>query len=135
MSKSTATQARPLSPHLQIYRFTPTMAVSILQRITGTALYFGTALFAIWLLAAASSREAFDLVNGLFGSILGRLVIFGYSWVLIHHMLGGIRYLIWDTATAMEKKTATSMAIANIVGSIVLTLVVWGAAYAYRGGF
>ena len=133
MSKST-TQARPLSPHLQIYRFTPTMAMSILHRITGGALYFGTLLFALWLLAAAGSRGQFDFVNGLFGSIIGRLVIFGYSWVLIHHMLGGIRHLIWDTVHGLEKYTSRRIAIANLVGSILLTLVIWAGAWAIRGG-
>lgn len=135
MSKSTATQARPLSPHLQIYRVTPTMAMSIIHRITGGALYFGTVLFAVWLLAAASSRAWFDFVNMLFGSILGRLVLFGYTWVLIHHMLGGIRHLIWDTGHGMEKETSTRMAWATLIGSVILTLVVWVAGYAVRGGF
>ncbi|WP_011582559.1 MULTISPECIES: succinate dehydrogenase, cytochrome b556 subunit [Chelativorans] len=133
MSKST-TQARPLSPHLQIYRFTPTMAMSIAHRITGTALYFGILLFALWLLAAASSREQFDFVNGLFGSIIGRIVIFGYSWVLIHHMLGGIRHLIWDTIHGLEKETSRRLAIANLIGSILVTLIIWGGAWAIRGG-
>lgn len=135
MSKSTATQARPLSPHLQIYRFTPTMAMSVAHRITGAALYFGILLFALWLLAAASSKEWFDFVNMLFGSILGRLVLFGYTWVLIHHMLGGIRHLIWDTGHGMEKETSTRMAWATLIGSVILTLVVWVAGYAVRGGF
>jgi len=133
MSKST-TQARPLSPHLQIYRFTPTMAMSIAHRITGTALYFGILLFALWLLAAAGSREQFDFVNGLFGSIIGRIIIFGYSWVLIHHMLGGIRHLIWDTIHGLEKETSRRLAIANLIGSILVTLIIWGGAWAIRGG-
>lgn len=135
MSKSTATQARPLSPHLQIYRVTPTMAMSIVHRITGGALYFGTVLFALWLLAAATSQAWFDFVNMLFGSILGRLVLFGYTWTLIHHMLGGIRHLIWDTGHGIEKETSTRMAWVTLIGSIALTLVVWVAGYAVRGGF
>ncbi|WP_274423384.1 succinate dehydrogenase, cytochrome b556 subunit [Chelativorans sp. YIM 93263] len=135
MSKSTATRARPLSPHLQIYRFTPTMLMSILHRITGGALYFGTVLFALWLLAAAGSEEQFSFINGLFGSIPGQLVIFGYTWALVHHMLGGIRYLVWDTIHGLEKGTATRMAVANLIGSIVLTLLLWGVAYAVKGAF
>ncbi|MCT8999309.1 succinate dehydrogenase, cytochrome b556 subunit [Chelativorans intermedius] len=135
MSKSTATRARPVSPHLQIYRFTPTMAMSILHRITGGALYFGMVLFVVWLVAAASSREAFDLVNALFGSLLGRLVLFGFTWALLHHLLGGIRHLVWDTARGLEKRTATRIATANLIASIILTLVVWIAGYMLRGGF
>ncbi|WP_159587605.1 succinate dehydrogenase, cytochrome b556 subunit [Chelativorans xinjiangense] len=135
MSKSTATRARPVSPHLQIYRFTPTMLMSILHRITGAALYFGTVLFAVWLVAAAGSREQFDLVNGLFGSFLGRLVLFGYTWALVHHLLGGIRHLIWDTGHGLGKQTSTRIATANLIGSVVLTLLVWIVGYAVRGGF
>ncbi|MDZ5699337.1 succinate dehydrogenase, cytochrome b556 subunit [Chelativorans sp. M5D2P16] len=135
MSKSTATRARPLSPHLQIYRFTPTMAMSILHRITGAALYFGTLLFALWLLAAAGPREQFDFINGLFGSILGRLVLFGYTWALLHHMLGGIRHLIWDTGHGLEKDTSRRIAWGTLIGSVTLTVIVWILGYVVRGAF
>ncbi|WP_173934184.1 succinate dehydrogenase, cytochrome b556 subunit [Chelativorans sp. Marseille-P2723] len=135
MSKITATQSRPLSPHLQIYRFTPTMAMSVAHRITGAALYFGPLLFALWLLAAATSAEWFDFVSGLFGSFLGRLVLFGYSWALLHHMLGGIRHLIWDTGRGLERDTSTRLAKATLIGSITLTVIVWVVGYALRGGF
>src|SRR4051812_49337029 len=98
MSSAGIKTNRPLSPHLWIYRWPLTMVVSIVHRITGVALYFGTVLLAWWLSAAASRNQAyFDLVNGLFGSWIGLIVLFGYSWVLIHHMLGGLRYLTWDT--------------------------------------
>jgi len=73
MSKQTAAAARPLSPHLQIYRLIPTMVMSILHRITGGALYFGTLLLAWWLIAAASSEQAFDIANSFFGSWIARI--------------------------------------------------------------
>lgn len=133
MSKATATRARPLSPHLTVYRWPVTMTVSILQRITGGALYFGTLLVAWWLIAAATSESHFDFVNGVFGSWFGRLVLFGYTWALIHHMLGGIRHLIWDTGSGLEKHTASKIAWANIAVGIVLTVLVWIAGYAARG--
>ena len=133
MSKATATRARPLSPHLTIYRWPVTMTVSILQRITGGALYFGTLLVAWWLIAAATSESYFDFVNGVFGSWFGRLVLFCYTWALIHHMLGGIRHLIWDTGSGLEKHTASRIAWANIAVGIVLTVLVWIAGYAARG--
>jgi succinate dehydrogenase / fumarate reductase, cytochrome b subunit len=133
MSHSSATRARPVSPHLSIYRFKPTMTMSILHRITGGALYFGTLLLAAWLVAAATSREWFEWVNWLYGSWFGRLVLFGYSWVLIHHMLGGIRHLIWDTGAGLEKDSSTKLAIANIVLSVILTILVWVAGYMARG--
>lgn len=138
MSKSPATREfarreRPLSPHLTVYRPQITMTMSIIHRITGGALYFGTLLVALWLMAAASSQSVFDAVNWAFGSWLGRLVLFGYTWALMHHMLGGVRHLIWDTGTGLEKQTASRIAWATLAGSVVLTLLIWIAGYMARG--
>src|SRR6266700_2529266 len=91
------TRARPLSPHLQIYRPMLTMLMSIAHRVTGAALYFGTLLVVWWLIAAASGPNYYATVQWFMGTIIGRLVLFGYTWALIHHMLGGVRHLIWDT--------------------------------------
>ena len=138
MSNSTATRPgmrqRPLSPHLQVYRLIPTMVMSIVHRITGAALYVGTLLVAWWLIAAATSESYFEFVNGLYGSWFGRLVLFGYTWALLHHMLGGLRHLVWDTGTAMDKQTATKLAWATLAGSVTLTVLVWVAGYMARGG-
>jgi succinate dehydrogenase / fumarate reductase cytochrome b subunit len=133
MSKATATRARPLSPHLTVYRWPVTMTMSILHRVTGGALYFGTLLVAWWLIAAATSESYFDFVNTIFGSWFGRLVLFGYTWALVHHMLGGLRHLIWDTGAGLEKRTASRIAWANVAGSVVLTVLIWIAGYAARG--
>jgi succinate dehydrogenase / fumarate reductase cytochrome b subunit len=133
MSKSPATRARPLSPHLTVYRPPITMTMSIIHRITGGALYFGTLLVAVWLIAAAGSQSTFDLVNWAFGSWLGRLVLFGYTWALMQHMLGGVRHLIWDTGVGLEKHTASKIAWATVAGSILLTLLIWIAGYMARG--
>ena len=116
---------RPLSPHLQIYRPMLTMMMSIFHRITGSALYFGTLLFAWWLIAAASGPEQFALASAFFGSWIGRLVLFFYTWALIHHMLGGVRHLFWDTGSGFEIPTIEFTARAAIVGSLSLTLLVW----------
>ena len=118
----TTPRARPTSPHLTVYRWPATMLMSILHRITGAALYFGTLLVAWWLIAAATSQGQFDLVNSVYGSWFGRLVLFGYSWALMHHMLGGIRHLVWDTGSGLEKHTSIRIAWANLAGSVVLTL-------------
>src|SRR5687768_5084732 len=88
---------RPLSPHLTIFRPLITMMMSIAHRISGGALYFGMILLAWWLLAAATGPGAFDTASAVFGSWLGRLVLFGFTWALLLHFLGGIRHLIWDT--------------------------------------
>jgi succinate dehydrogenase / fumarate reductase cytochrome b subunit len=119
---------RPLSPHLTIHRLIPTMAMSILHRITGVGLYFGVLLMVWWLLAAASSEQAFATANGFLGSWFGKLLLLGFTWALLHHLLGGLRHLIWDTGAWMEKKTATRLAWATIGGSLGLTVLVWALA-------
>lgn len=121
---------RPISPHLGIYRLTITMAMSIVHRITGGALYFGAGLFAIWLLSAASGPAAFDRVQDFFGSIIGRLILFGYTWVLMHHALGGLRHLIWDTIHGLEAPWRDYLAWGTLIGSAVLTVLIWIITYA-----
>ncbi len=116
---------RPLSPHLSIYKPIPTMVMSISHRITGGALYFGTLLVAWWLIAAASGPAYFDFVNGIYGSFLGRLVLFAYTFVLIHHLLGGIKHLAWDLGHGFEKHFATNVAKAQPVLAGALTVLVW----------
>lgn len=119
------TKNRPLSPHLQIYRFVPTMAMSIVHRITGGALYFGTVLVAAWLIAAASGEEYFNYVNWFFGSIVGQVILFGYTWAMLHHLLGGLRHIMWDLGYGFDKEFSTLLAKANLVASITLTVLVW----------
>ncbi len=110
------------------------MTMSIVHRITGAALYFGTLLLAWWLIAASVSESSFDFVNGIFGSWLGRLVLLGYTWALIHHMLGGIRHLVWDTGVGLEKEAASKIAWVTLAGSVTLTLAIWIVGYMVRGG-
>lgn len=123
---------RPLSPHLQVFRPLITMVMSILHRITGAALYFGTLLVAWWLIAAASGPDYFALVDGFFGSFLGRLILFGYTWALVHHMLGGLRHFVWDMGAGFELPVANRMAWATIIGSVVLTILIWVIGYMAR---
>ena len=117
--------ARPLSPHLTIYRFRPTMAMSIVHRITGAALYIGTLLLVWWLVAAASGPDAFATASSVFGSFIGQLVLFGYTWALIHHMLGGLRHFAWDMGYADSKEMSTTLAVATLVGSVTITVLLW----------
>lgn len=132
MPSPSAKASRPLSPHLSIYHFTITMAMSIVHRITGAALYFGTLLVAWFLIAAASGPDAFAVVSAVYGSWFGLLVLFGYSWALFHHMLGGIRYLIWDTGAMMGKGERDTIAWANLIGSLALTVIVWVVVFILR---
>lgn len=117
--------AHPLSPHLQIYRWTWTMLMSVLHRITGSALYGGVALVAIWLVALASGPRAYDAVSWLFGSWLGLIVLFAFSWILLHHMLGGLRHFVWDAGYGFETHERMRLARFTLIGSASLTLVVW----------
>ena len=124
--------ARPLSPHLQIYKPMLTMMMSITHRITGVALYVGTLILAAWLIAAASGQASFDTMQAVLGSFLGRIVLFGYTWALMHHMLGGIRHLIWDTGRGFGAVERELFAKLTLIGSIVLTVLLWIVAYAVR---
>ncbi len=125
--------ARPLSPHLQVYRPTITMTMSIVHRITGGALYFGTLLLAWWLVALASGPEAYGWFEWFISSIIGKLVLLGYTWALLHHMLGGLRHFLWDTGRGFDLKTANTLGWASIIGSLVLTVIVWGLAFVLSG--
>lgn len=117
--------ARPLSPHLQIYRWSWTMAMSVFHRLTGLALVAGTVLVAIWLLAIATGPVAYDRVSWFFGTPVGLLIMFGYTWALMHHMLGGVRHLTWDTGIGFEPGTRIMMARMTLIGSSVLTVLIW----------
>ena len=125
---------RPLSPHLQIYRPMLTMMMSIVHRITGAALYFGTLLLAWWLIAAASGPSAYTAFETFLGSIFGRLILLGYTWALIHHMLGGIRHLIWDLGYGFEPAERELFTVATLIGSIGITLAIWVVGYVAMGG-
>ncbi len=133
MAEAKQTIERPLSPHLSIYRPQINMVMSIVHRITGAALYLGTILLAAWLVAAAMGEREFAFVNQLFGHPIGLLVLLGYSWALIHHMLGGLRHLIWDTGRGLDLGSVNTLSWLNIVGSLVATAAVWAAGLSLRG--
>lgn len=118
-------RSRPTSPHLQIYRWTITMTMSIAHRATGIANYAGTLLLVLWLAAAAWSPSALETANAVYGSWFGQLVLFGYTWSLTHHMLGGIRHFVWDSIQAMEPGQREAIAWANLIASVVITVLIW----------
>ena len=124
---------RPLSPFMT-YRWTLTMAMSIVHRITGIALYAGTLLMAWWLIATASGPGAYATLQAFTSSWIGRVVVFGYTWALLHHMLGGIRHLIWDLGYGFGPSEREWLTRAALFGSISLTIVVWIIAYLAGGG-
>ena len=125
ISGRSARPERPLSPHLQIYSPLINMVMSILHRITGAALYVGSLLLAWWLIAAATGPEYYDYVAGLFGSWPGKIILLGYTWALMHHLLGGLRHLLWDTCRGYDLKTIDLLCWGTLAGSLALTALIW----------
>lgn len=113
---------RPLSPHLTIYRPQLTSITSILTRLTGLSLMLAAFLIVWWLLAAATSEQAFDVANGVITSMLGDLVMALSLWALWYHYLAGLRHLYFDAGNGLEIQTAEKLGWAVIIGSVVLTL-------------
>jgi succinate dehydrogenase / fumarate reductase cytochrome b subunit len=134
MAETNAPGERPLSPHLFIYKPMLTMMMSIVHRITGAALYFGTLLMAWWLIAAASGPDAYAGIGSFMSSWIGRIILFGYTWALFHHMLGGIRHLLWDTGRGFGPLEREWLAHANLMGSSTLTIVTWVVGFLFMGG-
>lgn len=134
MAESRAPAERPTSPHLSIYRPLLTMVMSIFHRVTGVGLYYGTILLAWWLIAAASGPSDYAGIGWFMNTIAGRIVLFGYTWALLHHMLGGIRHLIWDTGHGFGAQEREWLARATLVGSITLTILIWVFGYFVIGG-
>ena len=129
---NSAPRPRPLSPHLGIYRFTLTMAMSIAHRITGVGLYVGVLLLAWFLIAASADADAFAIFSAFIRSFFGRLILFGFSWSLFHHVLGGVRHFIWDAGYGLDDPLRDQLAFATLVGGFALTMIVWALGYAVR---
>ncbi len=111
-----------------------TMMLSIMHRITGGALYFGALFLAWWLVATASGPEAYSVFQAFAGSLIGKLMLFGFTWALIHHMLGGLRHFLWDTGRGFDLPVVEFMAKASLTGSVILTLVIWAFVLTLTGG-
>lgn len=105
------------------------MTMSIVHRITGIALYAGTLLLVWWLSAAATSEAYFAFVQAVFGSWIGQLLLFGFTWSLVHHTVGGIRHLIWDMGHGFDLPSVEAGARISLAASIVITIALWVFAY------
>ena len=116
---------RPLSPHIQVHRWPISMALSILHRASGCALGLGTAMMTWWLVAAAQSDPAFAVAQGFMSSILGRLMLFGWSAALFYHLCCGLRHLWMDTGRGFEKAQYDRSAVVVIGATAVLTIGTW----------
>ena len=125
---------RPLSPHLLIYRWPVTMVMSIVHRITGAGLYFGTLLVAWWMIAAAAGPNAYSTFAAFMNSYFGRLILFGYTWALLHHLLSGIRHFVWDLGYGFKANEREALTWGALIGGISLTVLLWIIAYVVGGG-
>ncbi|HMK68723.1 MAG TPA: succinate dehydrogenase, cytochrome b556 subunit [Stellaceae bacterium] len=125
---------RPLSPHLQIYRWQLTSVLSILHRMTGVALSVGTLLLAWWLVALASGEESYDAAQGFVGSFLGKLLLLGWSFAVFYHLANGIRHLFWDAGYGFEIKTTYASGWTVVAASALLTVLAWGIGLSVMAG-
>jgi succinate dehydrogenase / fumarate reductase cytochrome b subunit len=120
-----AQASRPLSPHLQIYRWYITMVMSIVHRATGIATTVGLLGLTWWLVALASGPEAFATASAVLDNVLGGLVLFGFTLTLYLHAVTGVRHLIWDAGYGLEKGLATSSSYVVAGIAVGLTILTW----------
>ncbi|WP_375619117.1 MULTISPECIES: succinate dehydrogenase, cytochrome b556 subunit [unclassified Bartonella] len=126
MTEITRIKERPRSPHISIYRWTITMAMSIAHRVTGMALYVGMVFLAVWLIAIACGEETFRTVHEIYSSWFGLFILFLYTLAGVHHMVGGIRHIVWDMMPCLlAKEKATVTAWATVFISLIVTVVIW----------
>ncbi len=124
-------RARPLSPHLQVYRPQITSTMSIMHRISGIVLSFGALGLAFWLVAVAQGGETFEQVSGLLASPFGKCVLFVFSLALVYHLLSGIRHLLWDAGWGFEIPQVYKSGYTVLVLTPVFTAAIWF--FALRG--
>jgi succinate dehydrogenase / fumarate reductase, cytochrome b subunit len=122
---TTARSARPLSPHLGIYRWQYTMALSILHRVTGVALSVGLLLFVYWLAALASGANAYADAREVFSHPVTKAALIGFSFAFFYHLLNGVRHLTWDTGHGLERKSARLSGWIAFLGAVAATVLFW----------
>jgi succinate dehydrogenase / fumarate reductase cytochrome b subunit len=111
---------RPLSPHLSVYRFMYTMALSIAHRITGVILSLGLLLLAWWLMAVAGDAADYATVTTVLGSPLGRILLAGWLFAFVYHLVNGIRHLTWDAGIGLERHEARRSAKLAIIATVLV---------------
>lgn len=125
---------RPLSPHLQVYRWQLTMFLSIAHRATGIALCAGIPFLLYWIWSLTAGEAAYAQGQAFFASFFGRVVLFAFSVSLFYHLCNGVRHLVWDVGKGLELPSVYRSGKIVLVATGILTLITWIAAYAARGG-
>jgi succinate dehydrogenase / fumarate reductase cytochrome b subunit len=116
---------RPLSPHLQVYRPQITSFTSIMHRVTGVGLAVGTLLMTWWLVAAATSEDAFATAQYFLGSPIGLLLLFGWTLALVYHFLNGIRHLAWDAGKGFDAPQYRQTGYVTLIAPAAVSLLLW----------
>ena len=124
-AKGAGQRARPLSPHLQVWRWHLTLACSILHRATGVVLYLGAIVGAAWAFSLASGPDAYGDFLGLMGSPIGKLFLFGLTFSAFYHLANGVRHLAWDMGEGFEPRAADTTAAAALAFGGAATVAVW----------
>jgi len=122
---SSWTDKRPMSPHVQVWKWHLTMASSILHRVTGVGNYLGIILVIAWLFATAVGPDLYEPLAGLTGSIWGQLILFGFTLSVCYHLLNGLRHLVMDAGAGFNPKFAGFTAGLAIVLAAVLAVAIW----------
>ncbi len=125
---------RPLSPHLDVYRLPLSALLSVVHRGTGAALSIGTIALVYWLMALAGGESSFSTAQAFMGSVLGRLMLFGWTFALFFHLSNGIRHLFWDAGYGFEKETVKTSSFIVLAAAGFLTLLVWIVAFTFTAG-
>ncbi len=122
---------RPLSPHLQIYRWQIGNSLSILHRLTGIALALGLAALSYWLISLAGGAGSYRAAARVFASPIGVLLLIGWTFAFLYHLLNGVRHLFWDLGAGFERRQRHASGWFAVLGSLGLTLWVWLALWHY----
>ena len=128
-----STRNRPLSPHLQVYRLPLTAKLSISHRATGVGLALGALFLTYWLTSAAYGPDTFNRAQWFFGTVIGRILLLGFTFAFFFHLCNGIRHLFWDAGKGFELDAVRRSGVTVVVAAVVLTLGSWLWAYMVRG--
>jgi len=121
---------RPTSPHVWIYRWQIGNTLSILHRLTGVALALGLIALCYWLVSLAAGEQSYDSALSLLASPVGLVVLMGWTFAFLYHLLNGVRHLFWDVGRGFERTQRHASGWFAVLGSIALTLCVWGLIFA-----
>lgn len=119
---------RPISPHLQVWRWHATMASSIFHRASGSINYVGAILVTVWLVLLAAGPDAYAVFENLMTGPVGLLVklaLFGFTLSLVYHLFNGVRHLVWDLGKGFDPKGSNQRSMIIIIASIVVTVGIW----------